>query len=235
MMRKGPATQGAIRRLLTHKQYTVEMVHSIIKETDLNPCADQTTEDLGALGLFDLSRHQEIENKERVQYKEALCTLNEELTSVNAKLKEKSCLREEAEKVRAALAAELLTFREQMDKAKADTVMKFRASQNFIDACGVYYGDRFDDYLKQVGFIYPDLDLSKFTLNDPVPTTPRGGDTVNEESDDSIHIEKQGPKDDGVVIAKLVPTGTVAPLVLSAKDPSTQDAVNPFALDAPPA
>lgn len=32
------------------------MIESIIKETDLDPCADQLTEDLGVLGLFDLAR-----------------------------------------------------------------------------------------------------------------------------------------------------------------------------------
>ena len=32
------------------------MVESIIKETDLDPCAEQEMEDLGASGLFDLSR-----------------------------------------------------------------------------------------------------------------------------------------------------------------------------------
>ena len=32
------------------------MVESIIKETNLDPCVEQTTEDLGASGLFDLSR-----------------------------------------------------------------------------------------------------------------------------------------------------------------------------------
>ena len=56
MIGKGPIAQGAVRRLLTHKEHAVEMVDSIIKETDLDPCADQTTENLGALGLFDLSR-----------------------------------------------------------------------------------------------------------------------------------------------------------------------------------
>ena len=53
---KGPVALGAIRKILTHKDYAVEMVNSIIKETDLDPCADQTTEDLGASGLYDLSR-----------------------------------------------------------------------------------------------------------------------------------------------------------------------------------
>ena len=39
-----------------HKGYAVEMVESIIEEMDLDPCAEQETEDLGASGLFDLSR-----------------------------------------------------------------------------------------------------------------------------------------------------------------------------------
>lgn len=56
MMAMGPVTQGTSRHLLTHKGYAVEMVGSIIKETDLNPCVEQETEDLRALGLFDLSK-----------------------------------------------------------------------------------------------------------------------------------------------------------------------------------
>ena len=51
-----PITQGIVRHLLTHKEYVVEMVESIIKETDLDPCAEQMTKDLGTSGLFDLSR-----------------------------------------------------------------------------------------------------------------------------------------------------------------------------------
>ena len=56
MIGTGPVILGAIRRLLTHKNYAVEMVDLIIKEMDLDPCADQTTEDLGASGLYNLSR-----------------------------------------------------------------------------------------------------------------------------------------------------------------------------------
>lgn len=53
---KGLVAQGAVCRLLMHKEHVVEMVESIIKETDLDPCAEQTTEDLGASGLFKFSR-----------------------------------------------------------------------------------------------------------------------------------------------------------------------------------
>lgn len=56
MIGKGLIIPGAIHRPLTQKDYAIEMVDSIIKETNLDPCADQTTEDLGASSLYDLSR-----------------------------------------------------------------------------------------------------------------------------------------------------------------------------------
>ena len=56
MTTTSPITQGTIHRLFTHKEHIVEMVESIIKETNLDPCAEQMTQDLGASGLFDLSR-----------------------------------------------------------------------------------------------------------------------------------------------------------------------------------
>ena len=55
-MGKDPVTQGDVCRLLTHKDHAVEMVDLIIKETDLDPCANQTTKDLRASSLFDLFR-----------------------------------------------------------------------------------------------------------------------------------------------------------------------------------
>ena len=55
MTSSGPITKGT-HRLLTHKGYAVEIVESIIKETNVDPYAKQETEDLGALGLFDLVR-----------------------------------------------------------------------------------------------------------------------------------------------------------------------------------
>ena len=52
----GPISLGTVHRLLTHKEHAVEMVESIIKETDLDRCVEQTMEDLEASSLFDLSR-----------------------------------------------------------------------------------------------------------------------------------------------------------------------------------
>lgn len=115
------------------------------------------------------------------------------------------------------MATELTTLRGQVDKVKADTVAEFQVSQPFLDAGGDYYGVGFDNFLKQVESVYPDLDLSRITINDTVPPTTRGDDTISEESDDSTHTMEQESKDDDVVIAQPVLEGLVAPIVRSLK------------------
>lgn len=52
MTGEGLVIHGTFCRLHTHKYHAVEMVYSIIKEMDLNPCADQTMEDLGHLAFL---------------------------------------------------------------------------------------------------------------------------------------------------------------------------------------
>ena len=75
-----------------------------------------------------------------------------------------------------------------METAKADTVQEFRASQSFVDSCAKYYGDGFKDCFKQVKSIYPHLDLSKVSIDDPLSSTP-AGDTTLEENDNSTESE----------------------------------------------
>lgn len=43
---------------------------------------------------------------------------------------------------------ELTALLGQVEMDRADVVAEFKASQPFIDACVVYYGDRFEDCLK---------------------------------------------------------------------------------------
>ena len=71
-------------------------------------------------------KRQEIENKERDQYKEIVRTLNTELAAKLALLKEKTHHHEEVEKSNANLTTKLATLRKQMDMAKADAVAAFR-------------------------------------------------------------------------------------------------------------
>lgn len=121
--------------------------------------------------------------------------------------------------------------------ARADAVTEFKTSQPFIDACVIYYGDGFKDCLKWVKFFYPHLDLSMVTMDDPLPSTLAGGDTIGEETDDSTQSE-QDPKDDGVILAQLAMERPVTPLIPSTEDPpqdsespSTQDAQSPPSKD----
>lgn len=178
MTGKGLATFGAVRRLLTHKDYAVKMVDSIIK--------DQCVANEGVIRRF--CKCQEIENIKRDQYKEAVRTLNKELTNTQAKLKEESHLREEAEKAKTNLTMQLAALHEQKDKAKVDTVEKFRVFQPFYDTCDTYYDDRFSDCLKQVGATYLNLDLSQIVIDDTVPPTFGGNDSVSDEFDDFAHM-----------------------------------------------
>ena len=55
MVSSGPVIEGP-RCLLTHKDYVVEEIESLIKQTDLDPCAQLGMEDLGASAFFDIAR-----------------------------------------------------------------------------------------------------------------------------------------------------------------------------------
>ena len=55
MMTSGPITQGSVHRLCAHKEHVVKVIKSIIKDTDVDPCVEHMTEELGASGLFDLA------------------------------------------------------------------------------------------------------------------------------------------------------------------------------------
>ena len=55
MTSSGPVNEGPCR-LLTHKDYVVGEVESLIKPTDIESCDLLGTEDLRASALFDLTR-----------------------------------------------------------------------------------------------------------------------------------------------------------------------------------
>ena len=54
MTTSDPVIQGLDRRLLTHKDCAVEVMEFIIKDKDVDPCADQEMEELRVSGLFNL-------------------------------------------------------------------------------------------------------------------------------------------------------------------------------------
>ena len=81
---------------------------------------------------------------------------------------------------------ELTTLCGQVETARDAVVIEFKASQPFIDARGIYYGDGFEDCLKQVKSVYLDLDLSKVSMDDPLSSTLAGDDTACKETNDFI-------------------------------------------------
>ena len=138
---------------------------------------------------------QEIKNKERDQYKEAVWILNMELTAKLALLEKETHHCEELEKMTTNLMIELAGLREQIKKAKVDVVAAFRTSQPYFDECGIYYGDGFDDCLKQVAAFHLDLDLSQVVIDDTISSTHEGTNTISNETHDSVHTVKEELKD----------------------------------------
>ena len=120
----------------------------------------------------------------------------------------------------------------QVETAKANTVKEFKASQPLIDSCVVFYGDGFENCLKQVKFVYLYLDLSKVTMDDPLPSTPVG-DTIFEETDDSTK-SKPNPKDDSVILAQPAADPLVTPLVPSTEPLNVESPLAQDVQDLPP-
>ena len=108
-----------------------------------------------------------------------------------------------------------------MEIAKADAVNEFKASKPFIDFYVGYYGEGFKDCLKQVKSLYPYLDFSKVTMDEPLPSTP-ASDTVQEETDNST---ESNPKDDSIVLAQPATNAPVTLLVPSTELVNIEDPV----------
>ena len=105
---------------------------------------------------------------EQKQYKDAIRTLNQKVNDLSEKLEEEGRQKKKEQKAKAIVEKELTALMGQMETARADAVVEFKTTQSFIDSCTGYYGDEFKDCLKQVKSLYPHLDLSKVTMDDPL-------------------------------------------------------------------
>nr|POE61771.1 hypothetical protein CFP56_77346 [Quercus suber] len=111
---------------------------------DLDSCGGHTSKDLGAFRLYNLSKAL-VRMKALQDRYVASEGVIQQFPKTKALAKE-TCRLEE---VKTNLATELATLREQVKKARAVAVAEFRISQPFFDACGIYYGNGFEDCLKQ--------------------------------------------------------------------------------------
>ena len=122
-----------------------------------------------------------------------------------------------------------------MEKAGADVVQEFKASQSYINFYANYYGTGFDDCLKQVASAFPELDLPRITIEESVPTTPTSN-TVTDEGDDSIDLGLP-PKGDGIILAQptanpLVPASNLSIDLLDIENPPAKDKEDGISTDA---
>ena len=109
----------------------------------------------------------------------------------------------------------------QVETARADAVTEFKTIQSFINSYVGYYGDGFEDCLKQVKSVYLHLDLSKVTMDDPLLST-LVGDTTLKGTDDSSKSEPS-PKGDNVVLAQPAADALVIPLTSSTDPPDAEE------------
>ena len=135
---------------------------------------------------------------EQGQYKEAVRTLNQEVKELREKLVEAGSQKQKFQE-------EVTALQEKVETAGTDVVQKFKTSQSFIDSCADYYGTGFDDCLKQVASVFPELDLSGISMDAPELVTPARN--VVTDDDDGIPESQPSPKvDGGVVLAQLAIT-----------------------------
>ena len=137
------------------------------------------------------------------------------MKELREKLEEEGCQKKKEQEAKVMVEKELTTLLGQVETVRADTMKEFKDSQPFIDSYSVYYGDEFEDFLKQIKSIYPYLDLSKVTMDDPLLLTPVGN-TILDKTNNSIESEPD-PKDDSVVLAQPVADHPVTLSVPSTK------------------
>ena len=92
-------------------------------------------------------------------------------------------------------------LREKAETARTDAVQKFKTSQSFIDSCVDYYGTGFDDCLKQVASAFPELNLSRISMDASELVTP-AGDAATEDDDVILESQPSPVVDSSVVLAQ---------------------------------
>lgn len=102
----------------------------------------------------------EHEANQLIQNKEAARILNFEVNEKKVELEATTRWCEELVKSNTNLTTELTTLHKQMEQVKANAVAQYQTFQPFYDELGGFYGDGFEDGLKQDATLYPNLDLS---------------------------------------------------------------------------
>ena len=92
-----------------------------------------------------LHKRIELLTDKEEQYKGAIRSLNKEVKNLKGKLEEEGRQRKSEQEAKEKVEKELMALLEQVDTAKANVINEYKASQPFIDFCGGYYGEGFED------------------------------------------------------------------------------------------
>ena len=121
-------------------------------------------------------------------------TFNKEVKELREKLVEAGSQKQK-------LQEEVTALQEKAETVGTDAVQKFKTSQSFIDSYADYYGTGFDDCLKQVGSAFPELDLSRISMDAYELVTP-ARDIATEDDDVILESQPSPLADGGVVLAQ---------------------------------
>ena len=125
-------------------------------------------------------------------------TFNKEVKELREKLVEAGSQKQK-------LQEEVTALQEKAEMVGTDTVQKFKTPQSFIDSYADYYGTGFDDCLKQVGSAFPELDLSRISMDAYELVTP-ARDIATEDDDVILESQPSPLADGGVVLAQRAVT-----------------------------
>ncbi|XP_065624077.1 uncharacterized protein LOC136065190 [Quercus suber] len=168
--------------------YALERLSSIITTDDYEDLGNHSTEAMGETGLFNIAQAMimmkglmgQCLNHETTigRIREKAKVMEEELLDLKAwkvtqekKLRMAETARDEAVQLVESLKRDLVDKDSEVRQAKEDAVREYRDSDALIAELSLIFNDGFDDALRQVRTLYPEIDLSTVAVTAPEPST----------------------------------------------------------------
>ncbi|XP_050290459.1 uncharacterized protein LOC126728716 [Quercus robur] len=220
---KGPSKDQEKPPVLLREdsKHALEQISSIILAEDYEDLGNHSTEAMGETGLFAITQamvmmkglmgqclsHETALDRVRAkveQTKEELLQLRNWKPKMEKKLelseKARKSLEQVTEEAKKALESkdkEIIELKNEVRQAKDVAVREYRDSDALITELGDSFHQGFMDALRQVKQAYPDLDISKFKVEDPVQTSvvPAASEDTYDlfADDDALGDEESAP------------------------------------------
>ncbi|XP_065634743.1 uncharacterized protein LOC136069775 [Quercus suber] len=189
--------------LRENSKYALERLSSIITTNDYEDLGNHSTEAMGETGLFNIAQamimmkglmgrclnHETTIGRIRGKAKlmeEELLNLKAWKVTQEKKLRMAETAWDEAVQLVESLKRDLVDKDNEVRQAKEDAVHEYRDSDALIAELSLVFNDGFDDALRQVRTLYPEIDLSTVTVTAPEPSTAQ---PVQSEDTDALFDE----------------------------------------------